>query len=111
MKNAVILHGTGNNPDKDWIPYVKNGLEEKNYKVWAPKLPDSKKPNVDKYNPFLLSGWKYDSETVLVGHSSGAVAILSLLQNLPDGIAIDKAILVAGFINNLDWDALDDLFI
>lgn len=56
----------------------------------------------------MLSGWKYNSDTILVGHSSGAVAILSLLENL--NIQIDKAILVAGFIDNLNWDALDNLF-
>lgn len=111
MKNAVILHGTEDSPKKNWFAWLKKELVKKGYKVWVPKLPGSDKPNVDKYDPFLLSGWNYNSETVLIGHSSGAVEILSLLQNLPEGTRIKKAILVAGFIDNLDWDALDGLFI
>lgn len=111
MKNAVILHGTNGSPEKNWFPWLKQELEKKEYKVWLPQLPNCDKPNVDTYNKFLLPSWDYNSETILIGHSSGAVEILSLLENLPDGVAIDKAILVAGFIDNLKWDALDELFI
>lgn len=66
---------------------------------------------MDIYNKFLLPSWDYNSETILIGHSSGAVEILSLLENLPEGIIINKAILVAGFVDNLKWDALNGLFI
>jgi len=111
MKNAIILHGTENNPNDNWFPWLKKELERKGFRVWVPFLPCSDKPNVDKYNSFLLPDWQYNSDTFLIGHSSGAVAILSLLQNLPKGTVINKAILVAGFKDNLEWDALDGLFI
>lgn len=111
MKNAVILHGTNGNPEENWFPWLKHELEKINYKVWLPQLPNCDKPNVDTYNKFLISNWEFNDETVLIGHSSGAVEILSLLENLPEGILINKAILVAGFVDNLNWDALDELFI
>lgn len=111
MKNAVILHGTNGYPEENWFTWLKGELEEKGYKVWLPQLPKCDKPNVDTYNKFLIQDWEYNSETTLIGHSSGAVEILSLLENLPEGIVIDKAILVAGFIDNLNWDALNELFI
>ncbi len=110
MKNAVILHGTSGTPEENWFPWLKNELENREHKVWLPQLPNCEKPNVDTYNNFLIPNWDFNSETVLIGHSSGAVEILSLLENLPEGIVIEKAILVAGFINNLKWDALDELF-
>lgn len=110
MKNAVILHGTNGYPLGNWFSWIKKELTKKDYKVWLPQLPDADKPDVDKYNSFLKKGWKYNSETVLIGHSSGAVEILSLLENLDENIIIDKAILVAGFKDNLDWDILDNLF-
>lgn len=111
MKNAVILHGTSGYPEENWFSWLKKELEKKGYKVWLPQLPDADRPNVDKYNPFMLSGWKYDSDTLLIGHSSGAVEVLSLLQNLPEGITINRAILVAGFIDDLNWAELKGLFI
>ena len=111
MKNAVILHGTDGSPNGNWFLWLKKELQNKGYKVWLPQLPDCDYPNVDKYNTFLLSGWGYNEKTVLIGHSSGAVEILSLLQNLPDNIVIDKAILVAGFINDLGWKELKGMFI
>lgn len=111
MKNAIILHGTNGNPEENWFPWLKRELERLDYKVWLPQLPNCDKPNIEIYNNFLIPNWEFDNETILIGHSSGAVEILSLLENLPDGVVIDKAILVAGFVDNLNWDALDDLFI
>lgn len=90
---------------------VKRFTSKKGYKVWLPQLPNCDKPNVDTYNNFLLPDWEYNSETILIGHSSGAVEILSLLENLPKGVVVNKAVLVAGFVDNLEWDALDELFI
>ncbi len=111
MKNAVIFHGTSGNSKKNWYPWLKSELEKKGYKVWVPDLPGADKPNVCTYNPFLIGNWKFDEDTVMIGHSSGATSILGLLNKLGDEIKIDKAILVAGFKDNLDWDALDNLFV
>lgn len=112
MKNAVILHGTNASPQDNWFPWLKEELENKNYKVWVPDLPQADHPNIKRYNEFLLSqNWKFDEETILIGHSSGAVEILGLLQELSEDIIIDKAILVAGFINDLGWDSLNELFL
>lgn len=113
MKNALILHGTEGNKDENWFPWLKNQLESNQYKVWVPNLPRSEKPNIKRYNEFILNNtdWMFDQESILVGHSSGAVAILGLLQHLPEDITVDTCYLVGAFKNNLDWDALDELFV
>ena len=112
MKNAIILHGTSANPDKNWFPWLKKELEQKGYKVWVPQLPDADAPNVKKYNEFLLNnGFDFNEETALIGHSSGSMAILGLLQNLPGDIRIGTAILVGSFINDLGSDDLKGLFL
>src|SRR5579872_3230075 len=112
MKNAIILHSTSNSVDDNWYPWLKEELLKKGYKVWVPSLPDSNKPNIEKYNNFIFPQWEFDSDSVLIGHSSGAVAILGILENLPEGVAIDRAILVAGFKDNEDlkWASLKELF-
>ncbi len=113
MKNALILHGTGDCPKDNWFEWLKNKLEKENYKVWLPQLPDASKPNIQKYNQLLLSNtdWNFNQESVLVGHSSGAVAILGLLQNFPQGKKVDVCYLIGSFKDDLGWDSLDELFL
>ena len=113
MKNALILHGTGNNSQGNWLPWLRQKLEKKNWKVWIPDLPQADKPNIDRYNKFIFShkNWQFNQNSIIIGHSSGAVAILGLLQALPENIKVDTCILVGTFNNNLDRDDLNDLFL
>ncbi len=113
MKNALILHGTNGHSKENWFDWLRIELEKKNWKVWVPDLPHADKPNIQTYNNFIFGNkeWKFDKNSVLIGHSSGAVAILGILQNLPEDVIVDRCILVGAFKNNLNWDALDDLFL
>lgn len=112
MKQALILHGTDATPANNWFTWLKEQLEQGSYKVWLPQLPNSDKPNTETYNKFLLSNpdFEFDEETIIVGHSSGAVEALSLLQHLPDNAKIKAAFLVSAFRDDLGWDALTGLF-
>lgn len=112
MKNALILHGTNGDHNENWFPWLQKQLEEKGYKVWTPDLPEADKPNIKRYNKFLVEegDWSFDQDSILIGHSSGAVAILGLLQALPDDIKVDTCYLVGAFKNDLDWDSLAGLF-
>lgn len=95
MKNAIIFHGSGCNPESYWLPYLKTELEKRGFDVWVPQLPNPNEEKLDEWLPFALEGGKYTDETVLIGHSSGAPLILSILENLSEPIKL--AILVAGF--------------
>jgi len=112
MKNAVVLHGTDANSKDNWFPWLKKELEKRGYTVWVPDLPKANRPNIKRYNEFILKNrnWQPNEETILIGHSSGAVAVLGLIQALPANVFIKKAILVAPFTNDLGWDSLKDLF-
>ncbi|SRR5258706_296753 len=113
MKNALILHGTGDNSSSNWFPWLKRLLEEKGWKVWLPDLPQSDKPNIQRYNEFIFDNkkWKFNKDSYLIGHSSGAVAILGLLQHLPKETVVDTCILVSAFKDDLGWEALNELFL
>lgn len=112
MKNALILHGTGNDSKGNWFPWLKNELESGGWKVWVPDLPNSNTPNIKEYNDFIFSNldWQFNKESIIIGHSSGAVAVLGLLQDLPDNIVIDNCILVSSFKDSLGAKELEGLF-
>lgn len=111
MENALILHGTGNNAEDNWFPWLKKELEDRGYKVWVPDLPEANNPNLERYNKFLLPKWEFNEETVLIGHSSGAFAILGILQDLSKKVVIKKVILVAGFVSDLGLRSINELFL
>lgn len=99
MKNAIILHGTGDSPDLYWFPYIASGLKEKGFDIWLPQLPNSQKPNLQDWLNFVLENGKITNETVIIGHSAGAQLILSLLENTNGKIR--QAILVSGYAKPL----------
>jgi predicted alpha/beta hydrolase family esterase len=111
MKNAIILHGTANTPEGNWFRWLEKELQNRGYKVWLPQLPDADTPNAEKYNRLLLNGdFKFNEDTILIGHSSGAVSILNLLQELPEGVKIQAAFLVGAFRAPLDRSSRNQLF-
>jgi predicted alpha/beta hydrolase family esterase len=113
MKNALILHGTDATSKDNWFPWLKSELEKDGWKVWVPNLPKANQPNIERYNKYLFSQKEFtliNDETVMIGHSSGAVAILGLLQSLPDDLIIKRIVLVGAFKNDLGWNSLSELF-
>lgn len=101
VKNALILHGAGNNSQGNWFPWLKKQLEAKGYKVWSPDLPNADVPiQKDWLNTiFSNKGWVLDEDSTIIGHSAGATLILRILERLPKGVRINRAILVAGPID------------
>ncbi len=46
----------------------------------------------------------------MIGHSSGAVAILGLLQALPENLKVKQIVLVGAFRSDLGREAFKELF-
>jgi len=112
MTKFLILHGTDASPESNWFMWLKGVLIGKGHQVWLPQLPNSDTPDSKAYTKFLLSNDKFiiDEDTIIIGHSSGAVEIFNLLQNLPNEAVIKAAILVSAFKDDLGWDSLSGLF-
>lgn len=109
MKNAVIFHGTDGSSQSNWIPWLKEELEILGYEVWAPDLPNAGAPNMTAYTRFVSKqNFAFNEETILIGHSSGAVALLGLLPKI--GISVKASFFVSAFENDLGWPNLVGLF-
>lgn len=113
MKNALILHGKDGHSKENWFDWLKVELEKKGWNVWVPNLPQADKPSIDLIREFVLDGekWQLNQESIIVGHSSGAVAALGIIEALPDDIRVDSCYLVGAFKDDLNWDELKDLFV
>lgn len=97
MKKALILICWYGAPEDNWFPWLKNELEKKGYEVSVPDLPTigTDLPDMEQ----MLKTLKVDKDTVVIGHSLGAVLGLRLAEKQ----SFEKLILVSG------WD-FDDLY-
>ncbi len=94
--NFVLLHGyTGSSKD-DFFPWLKEKLEKQGCDVFAPDLPNTKDPNEDEQVDFVLKNAKFDENTILLGHSLGAVVAMKVMEKLDNKIA--GLVLVGGFV-------------
>lgn len=94
-RRAIILHGTGGNPDVCWYPWLAERLRARGYTVEVPHHPGINVEPIATFLPKVLDGHSFDEETILVGHSGGAALLLALLEHVD--VTVAQAILVAGY--------------
>ncbi|HEV8051452.1 MAG TPA: alpha/beta fold hydrolase, partial [Parachlamydiaceae bacterium] len=80
MKVIFIPGNGGGSPKDNWFPYLKNELEKLGVNVVASEFPDSYLARESYWVPFLKDNLKADEQTILVGHSSGAIAAMRLAE-------------------------------
>lgn len=105
MKNAIIFHGTDDNPDLYWYRWLGKQLEQAGYEVEIPSNQDINKIAITDFLPKTLKRHKFNADTILVGHSAGGPLILSILEHID--VQIAKAVLVAGYSEHPD-DQMED---
>lgn len=77
----ILLHGNGGSTVKDnWFPYAKLEPEKLGLEVISRTFPDNKLARQEYWLPFLKDELKADENTILIGHSSGAVATMRFLE-------------------------------
>jgi uncharacterized protein len=111
MKRAVIIHCWGGSSNYAWYPWLKSQLEKRDYHVTTPDMPHTDEPKLIEWLPKLkeIVGVP-DDELLLVGHSLGTVTIMRYLEGLSEDQHIYKAILVAGFTDQLGFKELENFF-
>lgn len=104
-KRAFLIHGWEGYPQEGWRPWLKKELEQRDFEVIVPAMPDTVTPIMGKWVPYLseIIG-NPNEQTFLVGHSLGCVTILRYLETLKDDQIVGGAILVAGFGHDLEYE-------
>ncbi len=103
MKRVFIIHGWDGYPEEGGFPWLKKELEERDFQVTVPAMPQPKHPKMNEWVPFLRKAvGKPDENTFLVGHSIGAQTVLRYMESLDGKVKIGGAIFLAGWINLSD---------
>ncbi len=81
MPKIVFAPGNGGSTTHDnWFPFVQKSLEQRGFEVVAATFPDPVLARESYWIPFLRDELKVDKDTVLVGHSSGAIAAMRFAE-------------------------------
>lgn len=111
MKTAVILHGTLGSPEGNWFRWLEAQLKEKGLTVWLPQLPDAGQPRLSAWSAYVRQNCPFpiDEDTLIIGHSSGAILALILAQQniRPVGGVVAVSVF---HDNSLKWEANNSLF-
>lgn len=111
MKTAIILHGTLGSPSGNWFQWLEQELKSKGFQVWLPQLLHAEQPSLQEWTDFVHAECPFaiDSETLIVGHSSGA--ILSLIIAQQNVKPVGGVVAVSVFHDNsLKWEPNNRLF-
>lgn len=81
MKVIFIPGNGGGSPKDNWFPYVKQELEKLGVEVIASEFPDNQLARESYWIPFLKDNLHAGEDTILVGHSSGAIAAMRFAEN------------------------------
>lgn len=97
-------------PEGNWFRWLEKQLVKRRMEVWLPSLPNADKPSLKEWLKFVEENcpFEIDKDTIVVGHSSGAILGMLMLQA---GYTLGALIAVSIFIDNtLDWEPNDRLF-
>ena len=97
-RNFVLLHGFNGSPEGVFFKWLKKELKMQGFGFQAPQLPNSDKPREDEQVNYVLNNIKFDENTVLFGHSLGAVVGMKVAEKLKTKIA--GLVLAGGFADH-----------
>lgn len=98
---VIFIPGNGGgSPQDNWFPSVKEELENAGLDIICEEFPDNDLARASYWLPFLLNELKADENTILVGHSSGAIAAMRLAEKQ----RILGSVLVGAYYTDLNMD-------
>lgn len=81
LLKIILIHGNGGGTAHDqWLPYAATELRLFGVEVIARDFPDAVEAKASSWLPFLKDELKADEHTIIIGHSSGAVAAMRFAE-------------------------------
>lgn len=78
---AILIPGNGGGtPGDNWFPYLQTELPKLGIDVDASQFPDSILAREEYWLPFLKDELCADENSILIGHSSGAIAAMRFAE-------------------------------
>ena len=106
-QKVVLLHGFGGSPSKNWLPWLKQSLEQEGFEVSAPALPDSRHPVSEAWIDAIVKELEtLGEDDIVIAHSLGAQALLKAIPVAKKKIG--HVLLVApaiGSVSEAEWNA------
>jgi predicted alpha/beta hydrolase family esterase len=100
MKAMIIPGNRKTYITENWYLYVKNKLQEMGIEVVAKNMPDPELAREKIWLPFIEKEIGDGDDVILIGHSSGAIAIMRYLETHRVGLAV----IVGGYHTDLGDD-------
>ncbi|MFY9590274.1 RBBP9/YdeN family alpha/beta hydrolase [Rickettsia endosymbiont of Halotydeus destructor] len=101
MKKVILIPGNGGgSPNDNWFPSIRKDLELNGLQVISAEFPDNDLARASFWLPFLLDELKADENTILIGHSTGAIAAIRLAEIQP----IFGSVLVGAYHTDLNME-------
>lgn len=110
---AIIIHGTKGSPKGNWYPWLADQLSLLGVHTIVPEMPTPDNQNLESWNEvFADECGPIAKDTILIGHSCGAVHIMRLLEKA-DSPAACTALVAPPYstINIPEYDALNSSFL
>jgi len=107
MKRIIIMHGWNATPHEAWFSDAADMLRKKGYQVEVPELPGGYYPDFDGWMK-TIRDLAPDENTILIGHSLGAVTIMRFLES--QNIVVNKTILTAMPIEPMKFTPISPFF-
>lgn len=113
MKQVLIIHGAYGNPEENWIPWLRERLEEQGIHVAVPTFPTPEGQTLEAWKQVMQQeDFAFGAETIVVGHSLGPAFLLHLLEEIET--PIEAAYFVSPFYRTLgqpDFDHINSTFV
>jgi len=95
--NYVLLHGFRGSSKNNFFPWLEKELKKRGAKVFVPDLPNPENPSEKEQVDFVLKNSRFDENTIIFGHSLGAVVAMKVVEKINAKIA--GLVLAGGFVN------------
>lgn len=107
-KRVLIFHGTMGSPSGNWFPWLKEKLCQEGAEVLIPSFPTPNNQSLNTWFDALSeAAGGIKTSDILVGHSTGALFALRVLEKAPH--KIHATFIVSGFSRILNLEPYDTL--